>query len=107
MQISRIRLSDKTSRLSLCTCFRHYPGAASGRIVSLSHPAVSAFAARSCGAVCVEKKAGRDPAQQARQRSFAVEERAITQILTIVLDQFESIEDRLIRSLPAAQFLDP
>src|SRR5467141_2863940 len=32
--------------LSLCTCCRHYPGAASGRIVSLSNPAVSAFPER-------------------------------------------------------------
>src|SRR5262249_16828339 len=29
--------------LSLCTCRRHYPGAASGRMVSLGNPDVSAF----------------------------------------------------------------
>ena len=29
--------------LSLCTCCRHYPGAAAGRIASLIHSAVSAF----------------------------------------------------------------
>ena len=29
--------------LSLCTCCRHYPGAASGRMVSLGNPDVSAF----------------------------------------------------------------
>ena len=29
--------------LSLCTCCRHYPGAAAGRIPRSSHPAVSAF----------------------------------------------------------------
>jgi len=29
--------------LSLCTCCRHYPGTAAGRITSLIHPAVSAF----------------------------------------------------------------
>jgi hypothetical protein len=31
---------------------RHYPGAASGRIVSLSHPAVSAFPERVVGSAC-------------------------------------------------------
>jgi len=62
---------------------------------------------RIVGDVFVEQNAGLDTAQQARQRSLAVEERAITQILTIVLDQVESIEDRLMRSLPAAQFLEP
>jgi hypothetical protein len=35
--------------LSLCTCCRHYPGAAAGRIASLSHPAVSAFPERVSG----------------------------------------------------------
>src|SRR5471032_3138559 len=34
---------------SLCTCRRHYPGAASGRIASLIHPAVSAFPERVVG----------------------------------------------------------
>ena len=29
--------------LSLCTCCRHYPGAADGRLSSLCHPTVSAF----------------------------------------------------------------
>src|SRR5215470_14570409 len=29
--------------LSLCTCCRHYPGAAAGRMISLGNPAVSAF----------------------------------------------------------------
>jgi len=38
--------------LSLCTCCRHYLGAASGRIVSLSHPAVSAFPERVVGSAC-------------------------------------------------------
>src|SRR5215813_6401339 len=32
--------------LSLCTCCRHYPGAATGRIPRSSHPAVSAFPGR-------------------------------------------------------------
>src|SRR5262249_21215857 len=32
--------------LSLCTCCRHYPGAAAGRIPRSSHPAVSAFPGR-------------------------------------------------------------
>ena len=38
--------------LSLCTCRRHYPGAASGRIASLIHPAVSAFPERVVGSAC-------------------------------------------------------
>src|SRR6202043_2269033 len=38
--------------LSLCTCCRHYPGAASGRIGSLSHPAVSAFPENPVGSAC-------------------------------------------------------
>src|ERR1700746_398710 len=38
--------------LSLCTCCRHYPGAAAGRIPRSSHPAVSAFPGRSTGAAC-------------------------------------------------------
>ena len=32
--------------LSLCTCCRHYPGAAAGCILRPSHPAVSAFPGR-------------------------------------------------------------
>jgi len=36
----------------LCTCCRHYPGAASGRIVSLSNPAVSAFPERVVRSAC-------------------------------------------------------
>jgi hypothetical protein len=32
--------------LSLCTCCRHYPGAAAGRIPRSSHPTVSAFPGR-------------------------------------------------------------
>jgi hypothetical protein len=35
--------------LSLCTCCRHYPGAAAGPIVSLGNPAVSAFPERVIG----------------------------------------------------------
>ena len=38
--------------LSLCTCCRHYPGAAAGRIASLVHPAVSAFPERVVGSAC-------------------------------------------------------
>src|SRR5215468_9248611 len=38
--------------LSLCTCCRHYPGAASGRMVSLGNPAVSAFPERVIGSAC-------------------------------------------------------
>jgi hypothetical protein len=38
--------------LSLCTCCRHYPGAATGRLASLIHPAVSAFPERVVGSAC-------------------------------------------------------
>ena len=38
--------------LSLCTCCRHYPGAASGRMVWLGNPAVSAFPGRVTGSAC-------------------------------------------------------
>src|SRR5215475_9125879 len=48
----RLIISDHTlglpvlRALSLCTCCRHYPGAATGRIPRSSHPAVSAFPGR-------------------------------------------------------------
>src|SRR6476660_10062457 len=38
--------------LSLCTCCRHYPGAATGRAVSLIRPAVSAFPDNPVGSAC-------------------------------------------------------
>ena len=38
--------------LSLCTCCRHYPGAAAGRILRSLHPAVSAFPERVVGSAC-------------------------------------------------------
>src|SRR6516162_8654305 len=38
--------------LSLCTCCRHYPGAAAGCIPRSSHPAVSAFPGRVTGSAC-------------------------------------------------------
>jgi len=38
--------------LSLCTCCRHYPGAAAGRILRSSIPAVSAFPERVVGSAC-------------------------------------------------------
>src|SRR5271156_6637777 len=38
--------------LSLCTCCRHYPGAAAGRRLRSSHPAVSAFPGRVAGSAC-------------------------------------------------------
>src|SRR6202051_4073051 len=38
--------------LSLCTCCRHYPGAAAGRILRPPHPAVSAFPERVVGSAC-------------------------------------------------------
>src|SRR5579863_10439047 len=39
-------------RLSLCTCCRHYPGAAAGRRLRSSRPAVSAFPERVVGSAC-------------------------------------------------------
>src|SRR6202030_3155165 len=38
--------------LSLCTCCRHYPGAAAGRTPRSSRPAVSAFPGRVAGSAC-------------------------------------------------------
>ena len=38
--------------LSLCTCCRHYPGTAAGRIALLIHPTVSAFPERVVGSAC-------------------------------------------------------
>jgi hypothetical protein len=38
--------------LSLCTCCRHYPGAAAGRTASLIHPAISAFPDNPVGSAC-------------------------------------------------------
>ena len=38
--------------LSLCTCCRHYPGAAAGRRHRSSHPAVSAFPDNVVGSAC-------------------------------------------------------
>ena len=38
--------------LSLCTCCRHYPGAATGGTASLIRPAISAFPERVVGSAC-------------------------------------------------------
>jgi hypothetical protein len=38
--------------LSLCTCSRHYPGAASERILRPFHPDVSVFPERVVGSTC-------------------------------------------------------
>ena len=38
--------------LSLCTCCRHYPGAADGRSLRSSHPTVSAFPGSTSGSAC-------------------------------------------------------
>src|SRR6202044_1070778 len=38
--------------LSLCTCCRHYPGAAAGRRRRSSHPAVTAFPDNVVGSAC-------------------------------------------------------
>ena len=47
--------------LSLCTCCRHYPGAAAGRRRS-SHPAVSAFPDNVVGSACTSSFSGIAPA---------------------------------------------
>ena len=57
--------------------------------------------------VFVEQDGSLSIAQQSRQGCFAVEERAITQVLTIVLDQVEGVEDRGTRGGAAAQLLEP
>jgi hypothetical protein len=57
--------------------------------------------------VFVEQDGSLSIAQQPRQCCFAVEERAITQVLTIMLDQVECIEDRGTRGGAAAQLLEP
>src|SRR5207247_2846168 len=38
--------------ISLCTCCRHYPGAAAGRTPRSFHPAMSAFPGRVTGSAC-------------------------------------------------------
>src|SRR5271166_5149506 len=38
--------------LSLCTCCRHYPGAAAGRSLRSCHPTVSAFPDSTFGSAC-------------------------------------------------------
>src|SRR5271168_3046446 len=38
--------------LSLCTCCRHYPGAAAGRSLRSCHPTVSAFPGSTSGSAC-------------------------------------------------------
>jgi hypothetical protein len=38
--------------LSLCTCCRHYPGAADGRLVAQTCPSVSAFPETTTGSAC-------------------------------------------------------
>jgi len=49
------------------------------------------------GNMFVEKDVGLDAAQQARQGGLTVEERKVTQVLAIMLDQIEGIEDCRIR----------
>jgi len=59
------------------------------------------------GNVFVEQDARLSIAQQPRQGGFAVEERAIPQILAVVFDKVEGVEDRLMRGVPSAQILEP
>jgi len=51
------------------------------------------------GNVFVEQDARLSIAQQPRQGGFAVEERAIPQILAVVFDKVEGVEDRLMRGV--------
>src|SRR5438270_1967374 len=44
--------------LSLCTCCRHYPGAAAGHSPRSSHPTVSAFPGRVTGSACTSSFRG-------------------------------------------------
>jgi hypothetical protein len=46
-----------------------------------------------------QQDAGLSTARQSRQRGLAIEERAIPQILTIMLDQVEGIEDPVCAAL--------
>jgi hypothetical protein len=59
-----------------------------------SAPSRQACARPILGDVLVQQDAGLAAAQPSRQRSLAVEERKITQILAIMLDQVEGAEDR-------------
>jgi hypothetical protein len=52
--------------LSLCTCCRHYPGAAAGRLRRSSHPAVSAFPEIAVGSACTSSSS------RIAQRSLAL-----------------------------------
>src|SRR6516165_6282900 len=53
--------------LSLCTCCRHYPGAAAGCIPRSSQPSVSAFPGRVAGSACTSTFSRR------AQRSLALQ----------------------------------
>jgi hypothetical protein len=55
--------------------------------------------------VLVQQDAGFDIAQQARQRSLAVEERTL--ILAIALDQVERVEDCGSSGFSTGQLLEP
>jgi len=57
--------------------------------------------------VFVEQDARLGIAQQPRQCGFAVEEREVAQIITIVLDQVEGVEDCGPRGLSPAQLIEP
>jgi hypothetical protein len=58
------------------------------------------------GNVFVEQDARLAILQQPRQRSLAIEKRAIAQILTIVLDQVEGVRARGPRSLASTQLVE-
>src|SRR5205814_8586803 len=52
--------------LSLCTCCRHYPGAAAGRSLRSCRPTVSAFPGSTSGSACTSSFS------RLAQRSFAL-----------------------------------
>src|SRR6516165_5999332 len=52
--------------LSLCTCCRHYPGAADGRSLRSCHPTVSAFPGSTSGSACTSS------VSRVAQRSLAL-----------------------------------
>jgi hypothetical protein len=56
--------------------------------------------------VSVEQNARLGIAQQPRERSLAVEERAIAQILAVVLDQIEGVENGSARGHRSAQVIE-
>jgi hypothetical protein len=81
-----IQTRQGTDRYVLSTFFENALGTKPASVRKNGRPIL--------GDVLVQQDAGLAAAQQSRQRSLAVEERKITQILAIKLDQVEGAEDR-------------